>query len=212
MKVSTKVFTFTSTANDCTSEPLLQQALSAQLTQALPQRRAGAQAFGSHHIRSCYRRLQLPPMQPPAQQRPPGQAVGASHRQFEGHGIGRKARGLEPLTPLGHAAWLRCRIPCTVMPAPAQLQPLRQQLVLPVRQLQPFGQSQGIGGTSHQGHKQRQPQAPGPAQAAAPAPISLKLPIQQDQGAPALQGVQGLKPGFARQQQLQLHAQPRTER
>ena len=101
----------------------------------------------------------------------------------------------------------------TSKPPLAQGEPLGQQLVLAMRQLQAFGQGEGISRPSQQGGQQRQTQPRSPVQTPLEHWLWLLLQrgIKELQGAPAPQCSQGLGPRFALKQQLKLHAQARAQ-
>lgn len=144
----------------------------------------------------------MAPAEPPPHK---GSPRASACRQGQCHGQGGSGRVFQKGSPM---RWGACRLGSLPANPLAQLQEGRQQVMLPLGELEPFRQGEGITGTRRQGHDQGHTEAVGPAQSPPPGSVGLEGRIEQQQAVPLLQGRQGLGPWLPFQQQLQLHPQP----
>ncbi len=113
--------------------------------------------------------------------------MGCISRHSQGHRLRREPWGLQQRTPLGRRKSGRSGGDhVRRLEALAQLQPLGEQPVLAVGQLQPLGHGQGVGGPSQKRGRQGHLQTLGPVQTPSPAGIGLQLRIHQRQATPDL--------------------------
>ena len=124
----------------------------------------------------------MAPAEPPPHQ---GSPRANSCRQGQRYRQGGGGPAFQEGRPPGRGAGRFRALPADPL---AQLQAGRQQVLLALRQLQPFRQGEGIAGARRQGHDQGHTEAVGPTQAPPPGSVGLEGRIEQQQAVPLLQG------------------------